>query len=140
MIHRTSAYQEGQFRMDFRQNHKTAIPSQSVLFLCTGNYYRSRFAEIFFNWHARKMNIAWRADSRGLRIDPLNLGHMSRFTVRRLAALGISPSADQRYPQDLNLSDLKAAGHIVAVKEAEHRPLMMSRFPHWLDKVEFWQV
>jgi protein-tyrosine-phosphatase len=24
--------------------------TRTVLFICTGNYYRSRFAEIFFNW------------------------------------------------------------------------------------------
>ena len=35
-----------------------------VLFLCTGNYYRSRFAEALFNSVARKMNLPWKASSR----------------------------------------------------------------------------
>ena len=45
-----------------------------------------------------------------------------------------------RYPQDLTLNDLSSVQHIVAVKATEHRPLMTTRFPEWLDKVEFWEV
>ena len=37
-----------------------------VLFLCTCNYYRSRFAEIVFNHKARKAGLDWQATSRGL--------------------------------------------------------------------------
>lgn len=126
--------------MNLVKDPKATGELQTVLFLCTGNYYRSRFAEILFNWHARKKGMSWRADSRGLRLDPLNLGDMSRFTISRLSDLGISHREYQREPKDLDLSALKAAQHIVAVKEAEHRPLMTVRFPEWLDKVEFWQV
>src|SRR5947199_205561 len=39
---------------------------KTVLFLCTGNYYRSRFAEVLFNSVAGKMGLTWRASSRGL--------------------------------------------------------------------------
>jgi protein-tyrosine phosphatase len=141
MHYRTSTYQEGEFRIvDFSEDQKNAVPLQTVLFLCSGNYYRSRFAEIFFNWHARQQGMPWRADSRGLRLDPLNLGHMSHYTVRRLTDLGISSSNYQRNPQDLDLAALQTAHHIVAVKEIEHRPLLTSRFPQWLNNVEFWQV
>ena len=37
-----------------------------VLFLCTGNYYRSRFAEVLFNHVAGERGLGWRAESRGL--------------------------------------------------------------------------
>jgi hypothetical protein len=37
---------------------------KAVLFLCTGNYYRSRFAEVLFNSVAGKMGLPWRASSR----------------------------------------------------------------------------
>lgn len=37
-----------------------------VLFLCTGNYYRSRFAEYLFNREAKQHGLNWHADSCGL--------------------------------------------------------------------------
>ncbi|MBN2191381.1 MAG: hypothetical protein JW751_01075 [Polyangiaceae bacterium] len=37
-----------------------------VLFLCTGNYYRSRFAEAVFSHGASQRAVGWRALSRGL--------------------------------------------------------------------------
>src|SRR5258708_13890413 len=42
---------------------------KTVLFLCTGNYYRSRFAESLFNSVAGKMGLPWRASSRGLALE-----------------------------------------------------------------------
>jgi protein-tyrosine phosphatase len=128
-------------KRDFGENGK--LPQQRferVLFLCTGNYYRSRYAEIFFNWHAEQRNLPWRAESRGLRLEKLNIGHMSQYTIARLADSGIPFEQYRRYPQDLNVADLKQADRIVAVKETEHRPLMSQRFPEWTEKVEFWEV
>jgi protein-tyrosine-phosphatase len=39
---------------------------KTVLFLGTGNNYRSRFAEALFNSVAGRMGLPWRASSRGL--------------------------------------------------------------------------
>jgi protein-tyrosine-phosphatase len=36
----------------------------TVLFLCTGNYYRSRFAEELFNHHADRAGLNWIAQRR----------------------------------------------------------------------------
>jgi low molecular weight protein-tyrosine phosphatase len=116
------------------------MTSKRILFLCTGNYYRSRFAEILFNWHAELRGLAWKAESRGLALDLFNLGPMSGFTETRLQSRGISFDAYQRLPLDVTLEDFATADHVVAVKEAEHRPLIQRRFPEWLERVEFWQV
>jgi protein-tyrosine phosphatase len=53
----------------------------TVLFLCSGNYYRSRFAEVYFNRLAEQQPSAWRADSRGLALDPANPGPISRHAL-----------------------------------------------------------
>ena len=111
-----------------------------ILFLCNGNYYRSRFAEIFFNWHAEQRKLRWRAESRGLALVMANPGPMSRYTVARLKHHGISVEAYQRFPIEATHHDFAAAQHVVAVKESEHRHQIQARFPTHLQRVEFWEV
>ena len=113
---------------------------ETVLFLCTGNFYRSRFAEIYFNWLAPRENLPWRAESRGLALDPTNYGPLSIHTRRELQALGIPLPDPLRDPRDAALADFEAARLIVALKEAEHRRLMQARFPAWVERVEYWHV
>ena len=72
--------------------------NQTVLFLCTGNYYRSRYAEILFNWHAAGGGLAWEAQSRGLDPDPRNAGPMSVSTMAALRKLGIPFDSHLRLP------------------------------------------
>lgn len=117
-----------------------AAKSSQVLFLCTGNYYRSRYAEILFNWRARKAELGWTAFSRGLALDPRNAEPMSRHTIAAFRELGIGIEDYLRMPQSATDEDFAAADHVVAVKEAEHRRLMEAGFAKWLPKVEFWHV
>jgi protein-tyrosine phosphatase len=57
-----------------------------------------------------------------------------------LAAQGIAVAEPIRFPLHLQELDLQQADMIVALKEAEHRPLMEARFPLWADAVEYWHV
>lgn len=113
---------------------------KTVLFLCTGNYYRSRYAEILFNWHARQRGLAWQAQSRGLEPDPRNPGPMSKNTIAALIHSGIPHEDHLRMPLVATDADFADADHVVAVKQAEHLPLMQRKFPAWVECVEFWQV
>ena len=113
---------------------------KTVLFLCSGNYYRSRYAEILFNWKAQQRGLLWKADSRGLDPDPLNAGPMSRHTIVALRNLGIPYEHHLRFPLTVRDCDFVSAHRVIAVKEAEHRPIIECRFPTWLDRVEFWHV
>lgn len=110
-----------------------------VLFLCTGNYYRSRFAEFYFRHLAVHRSLAWEADSRGLELHATNLGPISRHTVRACEARGIE-IGPLRFPLPVERSDLEAATITVALKEAEHRWRMRAQFPDWEDRIEYWQV
>ncbi len=112
----------------------------TVLFLCTGNYYRSRFAEHYFNEQARLRNMDWQASSRGLQPSQDNLGFMSRDALDRLRVLDIDPPEPLRLPMDLQEDDLRAATVTVAVNEIEHRPLMEARFPDWTERVRYWRI
>ena len=64
---------------------------KSVLFLCTGNYYRSRFAEVLFNSVADRMGLPWRASSRGLALERgvNNVGPMAVDAGKVLEAMGV---------------------------------------------------
>lgn len=112
---------------------------QNVLFLCTGNYYRSRFAEILFNCLAAQQGLSWVAESRGLRLHAANLGPLSPHAVRALRGLGIRTDG-QRYPLQVSPADFERADCIVALKQAEHRPLLQQDFPSWEHRVEYWHI
>ena len=112
-----------------------------VLFLCTGNYYRSRLAEHYFNHLAPQKRLVWQADSRGLNIRPgVNPGPLSPHTISWLRGQGIPLPEPLRLPEMVQEADFWRAQRIIAVKEAEHRPLMEERFPHWSDRVEYWSI
>ena len=113
---------------------------KQLIFLCSANYYRSRFAENFFNWLAAEEGLPWRADSRGLAVgDWGNIGPISRHTVEALQLRGIAVNED-RYPRPLTLADLADADLVIAVKESEHRAMMADQFPLWEDRVEYWHI
>ena len=113
-----------------------------LLFLCTGNYYRSRFAEILFNAQAAMDGLPWQAFSRGLAIEMgvQNVGPMSAYAVKVLADLGITSAATQRLPMPVQEHDLQQAHVIIALQEAEHRPYVQERHPAWVDKMVYWHI
>jgi len=115
----------------------------TVLFLCTGNYYRSRFAEILFNSVAGKMGLPWQASSRGLALERgvNNVGPMAASAMMALKALGIrADDAVARFPVQVTTDELEGVDRVVALKHTEHLPLLQERFPAWTEKVEFWHV
>jgi protein-tyrosine phosphatase len=115
---------------------------QTILFLCTGNYYRSRFAQHLFNHLARKYNLDWQADSRGLALErgANNVGAISHYASAALAERKIILLDDERFPQAAQLQDFQTFTKVIAIDESEHRPLMVERFVEWADNIEYWLV
>lgn len=115
---------------------------KKVLFICTANYFRSRFAELLFNDLARKQRLQWEADSRGIVLGrgiPI-IGAISWFTIIKLQSNGVILPKEQRNPIQVNNDDFQNADIIIAMNKAEHRPLILERFPEWVDKVEYWNI
>ena len=115
---------------------------RTVLFLCTGNYYRSRFAEAVFNDLASRAGLDWVATSRGLALElgRWNVGPISAHARAALAARGVSLADPVRDPLACNDADLSGAHRVVALKEAEHRPYLHRKHPGWADRVTYWHV
>jgi protein-tyrosine phosphatase len=114
---------------------------KTVLFLCSGNYYRSRFAEHYFNWLAVQHDLRWQADSRGLHVGRAgNIGPISCYAREGLQSRGVLLNGHCRLPKQVLEDDLAQADLVIAVKEAEHRPAMADLFPQWVERIRYWHV
>ncbi len=114
-------------------------PIARVLFVCTGNYYRSRFAEAVFNHLAAARGLPWRAFSRGLAVH-LASGDLSPHTARALAERNIDRDATGPTRVPLARRDLESALTVVAIAESEHRRLLRAQYPDWENRVTYWDV
>jgi len=113
-----------------------------VLFLCTGNYYRSRFAEELFNHRAARDGLGWLAQSSGLATERLmnHVGPLSPFALKALEERGVVARFAHRMPRQCTIVDLTTADYVVALNESEHRPLIRERFGDWGSQIEYWQI
>jgi protein-tyrosine phosphatase len=113
-----------------------------MLFLCTGNYYRSRFAELLFNHLAVEAAPGWSAFSRALAIElgTWNEGAISVHTRNACGVRGIVIPEPISFPRSAEAEDFAVATRVIALKEAEHRGSMERRFPRWANRVEYWHV
>ena len=102
----------------------------------TGGHFR------LFNHHAERTGLNWIARSRGLALErgAHNVGPISRFALHALKELAITARGADRFPQQCTVNDLASADFVVAVKEAEHRPLMRERFAKWEHLPDYWNV
>jgi protein-tyrosine phosphatase len=112
---------------------------QRVLFICTGNFYRSRFAEAVFNHHAEQRRIPWTAFSRGLAIH-LAEGYLSTHTTEALSTRQIelrhTGAARTRLAED----DFLQSDYRIAMDRSEHLQMMLDQFPAWANEIDYWDV
>lgn len=115
----------------------------SILFICTGNYYRSRMAEELFNFWAKAADLPWEAHSAGLRKDMSkspNEGPISKHAVQMLSDEGIPIASKERYPQSVSRQELEVHDVVICLHRPEHEPMLQKRFPNHDSEVLFWEV
>ena len=132
----------GRIDRDFAILNNAIMQTKRVLFLCSGNYYRSRFAEELFNQRARRLGLNWHASSCALAIErgAENIGPISEFAIKALSDLDVIPAHPFRFPVACTVRDLELADLVIAMKEAEHRSLMKTKFNAWAERVTYWHV
>ena len=113
--------------------------SQRVLFICTGNFYRSRFAEAVFNHEARIAGLRWTAFSRGIR-PHTEEGNLSLHAEHALIERGITVEDTPGPPTRVEMSDLMDATLQIAMQRSEHEDPLTDRFGSWAERIEFWNV
>jgi protein-tyrosine phosphatase len=112
---------------------------QRVLFICTGNFYRSRFAEAIFNYHAEQRQIPWIAFSRGLAIH-LAEGYLSTHTTEALNTRKIELRHTGPARIRLCEEDLLQSNYCIAMDRSEHLQMMLNQFPTWANQIDYWDV
>jgi protein-tyrosine phosphatase len=118
---------------------KSDDTNQRVLFICTGNFYRSRFAEAIFNHHAEQRKIPWIAFSRGLAIH-LAEGDLSSFTADALQTRQIELRHTGSSRVRLIEIDLENSNRRIALDRSEHFAMMSEQFPGWEERIDYWEV
>jgi len=120
-----------------------ADDTPTILFLCTGNYYRSRFAEEYFNHHAAVLGMMWRAHSLGLAPDfprLANPGPISKYAMAALQEFGVNPQDAERMPRKALDDDFPRFARWIALSRDEHHSMVNEQHPHLVDQIEFWEV
>jgi protein-tyrosine phosphatase len=120
--------------------------TKRVLFICSGNYYRSRLAEILFNHEAEKVGVGWRAESRGL-LKAGELKGLSEHAVAYLKDQELGDLAkDPRDPLTVDVEDVTEFDLIVGLCREEHEPIInqkylsLARAMVRAGRIRYWQV
>ena len=98
----------------------------SILFVCTGNIFRSRFAEEVFN-HLRKINgVDATAFSAGLQVGRYKQRKIYWPAMNELERLKIEPLRSNEDSVHINDIDVSIYDQIICMDEEEHKPMVRS--------------
>jgi protein-tyrosine phosphatase len=111
----------------------------NLLFICSGNIYRSRYAEAYANFLSDKKDLPVVARSRGLSIHLVDIC-TSPFVTQRMERKGIPRAFTGECRVALGEADLRKADVVVALREDEHKPLLKEQFPDWAEGITYWKV
>jgi protein-tyrosine phosphatase len=99
-----------------------------ILFVCTGNYYRSKFCENLWEHLLEKFDKEGEVSSSGLKPELALLwkdafGNVSPFTVKALKVMNVKLCNDSSLHM-LNQEEIYDSDKIIFINKKEHLPLL----------------
>jgi protein-tyrosine phosphatase len=104
---------------------------KNILFICTGNFYRSVFAEVYMNHLCSLLKLDSKSFSRGFDICAADTvadiyGEVSPYTIERLKLHSIEHNLENHKREMVCQKDIDYADMIVVLDKEEHTPFMKS--------------
>ena len=111
-----------------------------VLFVCTWNIHRSRFAEEVFNYLAKKSNDKHQAFSAGFRFGSNSFRTIYYPALDNLKKLNIVPLRPNDFSKHIDDVDLFNYDRIICMDEGEHKPMVLANPNLQNDLFEYWNI
>ena len=113
---------------------------KKILFVCTANIFRSRFAEEVFNSLAIDSGVSLNAFSAGLKVGQFTTRKIYYPALKQLERYNIKPLREDEistHIDDLNLDEYE---RIICMDEPEHRPMVDENSNLKGRNVEYWNI
>ena len=111
-----------------------------VLFVCTANIHRSRFAEEVFNYLSEKNKKSSSAFSAGLRVGDYNFRKIYYPALDNLEKFNILPKRADELSVHINNIDLNQYDRLICMDKNEHKPMIQSDPYLSTFKFEYWDI
>ena len=111
-----------------------------VLFVCTANIHRSRFAEEVFNYLAKKGDSAHQAFSAGLRVGDYSFRTIYYPALDILKKFNITPLRPSIHSIHIDDVELSEYGRIICMDEGEHEPMVTANVNLDDGLFEYWNI
>ena len=112
----------------------------NILFVCTANIFRSRFAEEVFNFLAIKEKISARAFSAGLKVGEYHIRRIHRPALEQLEKLNIKPKRPNKLSLHIDEVQLNKYDQLICMDETEHKPMVLSNSKLKGFNFEYWDI
>jgi len=113
---------------------------KKVLFVCTANIHRSRFAEEVFNFFCTKHNKDYHAFSAGLRVGDYSYRKIYFPALENLKIFNIIPKRPNDLSKHIKDVNLENYDKIICMDEDEHKPMVNSDPKLSNYNFEYWNI
>jgi|TARA_B110000467_G_C18175542_1_gene397632 protein-tyrosine phosphatase len=113
---------------------------KKVLFVCTANIHRSRFAEEVFNHLAKKSDKDYHAFSAGLKVGDFSYREIYYPALENLKNFKIEPIRPKELSKHIDNVILEEYYKIICMDKNEHRPMVNANPRLSKYHFEYWDI